>query len=138
MCNCGCTRRKLNSVVGSASAWTTLGDGASTGAPGYTYTTGVVSRYRTEEFGKVGRIQFFISQATPGALTAPTSIAILPEPLATGGGVGCGIAIAGSSSPNVVFPVTIQDGTLIILCIATILEMSSNDSISVDITFPLD
>ena len=139
MCNCGCSRRKLNSVVGSASAWTTLAEGASTGQGAYVYAAGYTSRFRTEEFGKVGRIQFYISNPSPGTIVATTSIATLPAALATGNSLpGGGVATAPFSTPSYMFPVAVSTGQIGILAAATILEVSSDALIIVDMTFPLD
>lgn len=126
-------------ITNSASSWTVLQADSSTGVSPYKYSDLVESRYRTEEYGKVARIQLNIKNDTPGTLSVPTKIAQLPAALSTGKGlIGCGFAIASSSTPALVFPVAIIDGGIYVACNGGDYTMSDDSVIVIDLTYPLD
>jgi hypothetical protein len=104
------------------------------------FLTGLVSRYRTEEYGKVARIQLFITNpTTPGPLVTSTTVAQLPAGLSTGKSFYGGLAVtAGAIADNIMFPVSIDAGAVTVLCIGTKLEMDSDAAMSIDMTYPLD
>lgn len=138
-CCSGCEGRRLTPITASASDWVILEAGASTGVAPYIYSASAVSRYRTEEYGKVARVQLVIEDPSPNALTVPTSVAQMPGAISTGyAWPGGGIAVAPSSTPNLMFPVSVNAGLITVICAATILEMSDNGTIDIDITYPLD
>jgi len=131
-------RRKLNKTAVPYGPWVILTPGSSTGVSPYIYSAGFVSRYRTEENGKVARVQLFIENPTPSAISAPKVVATLPSPINTGSSNGSQHALTSASSQQISPPINISGAALSLLCGAGSLSVTSDDIIAIDTTFPLD
>jgi len=129
-------RRKLNKTAVPYGAWVSLVTGSSTGISPYIYGAG--SRYRTEENGKVARVQLFIENPTPAAITTIKQIAVLPAPINTGKSYGSQSALVFFSTQQISPPVEVNNTALSLMCGAAGYSVTTDSNIIVDITFPLD
>lgn len=131
-------KRKLNKTAVPYGPWVILAPGSSTGVSPYIYSTGAVSRYRTEENGKVARVQLFIENPTPAAITTLKQIAALPAPINTGKSYGSQTGLTILSTQQISPPVTVNNAALSLLCGASAYSVTTDSNIVIDIAFPLD
>lgn len=131
-------RRKLNKTAVPYGPWVTLAPGSSTGVAPYIYSASATSRYRTEENGKVARVQLFIENPTPAAITTIKQIATLPAPINTGKSYGSQSALTILSTQQISPPVTVNNAALSLMCGAAAYSVTTDSNIIIDITFPLD